>query len=137
MARRGFREERILFPWEHRGGFFRFLGLGRLRLFFFVAAALGFLVLVAKRERERTGIRRTQATLLDVRRALDGYMADHEGACPGSLAALAAGGTMKIDSRDAWGRPLRLVCPALQLGLAYELMSDGPDGEPGGLDRIE
>lgn len=137
MARRGGSEERIFFPWEHRGGLLRWLGLGRLRKFVFAIAVLGFVALVAKRERERAGIRRTEATLLDVRRALDGYLADHDGACPSSLSALSEGGTLKIDWRDAWGRPLRLICPATQLGLAYELMSDGPDGEPGGLDRIE
>jgi general secretion pathway protein G len=38
---------------------------------------------------------------------------------------------------DAWGRPLRLICPSGRPGYEYELMSDGPDGEPGGLDRIE
>jgi hypothetical protein len=29
------------------------------------------------------------------------------------------------------------VCPSRREGLAYDLSSDGPDGEPGGLDRIE
>jgi general secretion pathway protein G len=38
---------------------------------------------------------------------------------------------------DAWGRPFRLVCPSRREGVAYDLSSDGPDGEPGGLDRIE
>ena len=38
---------------------------------------------------------------------------------------------------DAWGKPLRLICPAQQLGKSYVLESGGPDGEPGGLDRIQ
>ena len=130
-------EPRIFFPWESRGGVLRWLAFGRLRKFLLVLAFFAFLISVAQRERERAGIRRTQATLLDVRRALDAYLADHEGACPQSLAALNESGSMKVDSRDAWGRPLRLVCPATRDGASYELMSDGPDGEPGGLDRIE
>ncbi len=130
-------DRRIFFPWENRGGLRRFFGFGRLRKLFLVLSLLGFVSLVATRERERAGIRRTYATLLDVRRVLDTYLADHDGSCPPSLAALHEGGTMKIDARDAWGRPLRLVCPAAREGVAYELMSDGPDGEPGGLDRIE
>jgi general secretion pathway protein G len=130
-------DRRIFFPWENRASPWRRLGLGGLRKFLLVFGLLAFLALVATRERERAGIRRTQATLLDVRRALDAHLADHDGNCPPSLAALTESGSMKVDSRDAWGRPLRLICPAAREGLIYELMSDGPDGEPGGLDRIE
>jgi general secretion pathway protein G len=130
-------DPRIFFPWESRGGVLRWLRFGRLRKFLLVLGFFAFVGSVATRERQRAGIRRTQATLLDVRRALDTYLADHEGNCPASLAALNESGTIKVDSRDAWGRPLRLVCPAPRDGASYELMSDGPDGEPGGLDRIE
>jgi len=64
-------------------------------------------------------------------------MADHDGGCPGDLAAAAAYGRFEQSPRDAWGRPLRLTCPGRREGFAYELISDGPDGKPGGLDRIE
>jgi general secretion pathway protein G len=38
--------------------------------------------------------------------------------------------------RDAWERPLRIQCPGRDRA-RYDLFSDGPDGLPGGLDRIE
>jgi general secretion pathway protein G len=98
---------------------------------------IGFIVAVAVRERRRAGVRQTRATLLGVRQAVDAYVADHDGGCPPTLGAVAEHRGFKETPRDAWGRPLRLVCPAKREGAAYELMSDGPDGKPGGLDRIE
>jgi hypothetical protein len=74
---------------------------------------------------------------LDVRRAVDRFMAEHEGKCPPNLAAVADHGAFDEPPPDAWGRSLRLLCPSGRPGYDYELMSDGPDGKPGGLDRIE
>jgi hypothetical protein len=137
MARKMISEQRIYFPWEGRGGLRRWLALGRMRRSLIAIAVLGFVVLVAMRERERAGLRQTRATLLDMREAVDAYLADHEGRCPPSLAPVIDYGNFKELPRDAWGRDFRLVCPARSRGVAYELMSDGPDGKPGGLDRIE
>ena len=39
--------------------------------------------------------------------------------------------------RDAWGRPLRVTCPGRKDTRGFDVSSDGPDGEPGGLDRVE
>lgn len=132
MRRRRSNDQRIFFPWESRGGFRRWLGLGRARPFLLAAVLLGFVVLVGLRERRWSGIRQTRATLLDVRRAVDVWMAHHDASCPPGLEAV-----VERAPTDAWGRPLRFVCPSPREGAAYELMSDGPDGEPGGLDRIE
>ncbi|HEX6276971.1 MAG TPA: type II secretion system protein GspG [Polyangiaceae bacterium] len=131
-------QKRIVFPWEGRGGGLRrFLRLGRLKPFLGVLGVLGILVAIGVHERRDAGVRQTRATLLGVRRAVDSYIADHDGGCPTTLAAVAE--TTRGDGvpRDAWGRPLRLVCPGRFEGAPFELMSDGPDGEPGGLDRIE
>lgn len=135
MARVG--EPKILFPWEGRGGLRRFFRLGRLRPFVLVFAVVGFVTLVGARERRASGVRQTRATLLRERRVVDVYLADHDGGCPPSLDAAAEAAHQEGALRDAWGRPLRLVCPSRWEGSRYELMSDGPDGEPGGLDRIE
>lgn len=132
MRLRRSNDRRIFFPWESRGGFRRWLGLGRARPFVVALVLIGFVVLVGVRERRWSGIRQTRATLLDVRRGIDAWMADHDGGCPPGLRAVA-----ERTPTDAWGRPLRFVCPAHREGAEYELMSDGPDGEPGGLDRIE
>lgn len=130
-------ERRIFFPWETAGGWVRRLGLGRVRPVLLVGAVLGVLVAIGLRERDRAGERQTRATLLTARAAVNRYLADHEGGCPSSLNELVRQGYAKKIPRDAWGRPLRLICPGTRDGSRYELMSDGADGQPGGLDRIE
>jgi general secretion pathway protein G len=130
-------DKRIFFPWEGRGGLIRRLRLGRVRPVLLAFVAIAFVVAVGIRERRRAGVRQTQATLLGVRQAVDAYMAEHDGGCPAELTTVADYGNFKEVPRDAWGRPLRLVCPGRREGSAYELMSDGPDGKPAGLDRIE
>lgn len=136
MARRG-SERRSFFPWEKRGGLFRRLGLYRLGPLLGAAGFCALLVLIAVRERRQAGIRRTRAVLMDVRQAVDAYLADHGGRCPETFAALADYGTFEGTPRDAWGRPLTLICPGADPGEAYRLVSAGPDGIAGGLDRIE
>jgi general secretion pathway protein G len=127
-----------VFPWEGRGrGLFRFVRLGRIKPFLLVAAVLGVLFAIGARERRASGVRQTRATLIGVRRSVDSYIADHDGGCPTTLASVGDFGRSDGVPRDAWGRPLRLVCPGRFEGAPFELMSDGPDGEPGGLDRIE
>jgi general secretion pathway protein G len=127
----------IYLPWERRGGFTRRLGLARLRPFALGLGVLALIVLFGVRERQRTGVRSTRAALLVTRRAVDSYRADHDGKCPKQLDDLEGGGYLVDVPGDAWGRPLRLVCPSRREGVAYDLSSDGPDGEPGGLDRVE
>lgn len=137
MRKRAPVEQRIFFPWERGGGILRRLGLHRMRPFLIAMLVFAFVVLIGLRERRKSGIRQTRATLLDVRDALDAYLSDHEGECPESLDALSAYGRFRSVPRDAWGRPLRLICPGRREGLPYEVFSDGPDQKPGGLDRIE
>jgi hypothetical protein len=132
------RDRRILFPWEGRGGLRRFIEMGRVRPIAFSLGFAGILVVIGVREHRQAGIRRTRATLLVVRSAIDAYMADHDGTCPPALAALPEQyGRFRGVPTDAWGHPLRLICPAEELGKSYVLESGGPDGEPGGLDRIQ
>jgi general secretion pathway protein G len=127
----------IYLPWERRGGIVRRLGLSRARPFVLALAVLTLVVVIGARERQRTGERATRASIIVVRRAIDAYRADHDGKCPAKLDDLETGSYLASVPEDAWGRPLRLVCPSRTEGTAYDLMSDGPDGEPGGLDRIE
>ncbi len=135
MARSG--DQRIFFPWESRGGLLRRLGLGRVRLLVVGTVVVALLFVIAVRERERAGIRQTRANLLGARASVERYLADHEGGCPETLADLHRLGYARAIPIDAWGRHLRLVCPGRREGSAFELMSDGPDGQPGGLDRVE
>jgi hypothetical protein len=110
--------------------------LYRLRPLLSLGALVALLTLVAVRERRQSGIRRTRALLLDVRAAVDAYRADHKGRCPESFEELADYGRVASSPVDAWGRPLTLICEA-GAGEPYRLVSAGPDGIVGGLDRIE
>ncbi len=130
-------EKRSFFPWERRGGLIRRLGLYRLGPLLGVSCLVGLLALIVLRERRQTGIPRNGAVLLDVRQAVDAFLADHSGRCPDSFAALADYGPFKGTPRDAWGQPLTLICPGSEPGEPYRLISAGPDGIAGGLDRIE
>ena len=130
-------EQKLFFPWERRGGLVDRLGLYRLRPLLVVGGALVLFAVMAARDRRDTGVRRTRAILLDLRQAVDLYMADHNGQCPTGFAALGDYASIPAAPLDAWGRPLTLICPAASDGPRYRLVSAGPDGVPGGLDRIE
>jgi general secretion pathway protein G len=137
MAKRRPTERHIFFPWERRGGILRRIRIDQVGPFLFVVGAVGLVALVGMRERRQAGVRRTRATILNVRGAVDSYMADHDGGCPGAgLEGLGQYGNFESVPRDAWGKPLRLTCPGSERA-RYDLSSDGPDGHPGGLDRIE
>jgi general secretion pathway protein G len=137
MARRRPREQTIFFPWERGGGLFRRSGLSRARPFAAALAMMLLLLLLGARERRKTGIRQTRATLSVVHTAVAAYRAEHERRCPPSLGQLRREGYLAIDPVDAWGHPLHLTCPGRKEPDGYDLMSDGPDGEMGGLDRVE
>jgi general secretion pathway protein G len=127
----------VYLPWERRGGIVRRLGLGRLRPFLFALLAVALLVVITVQEHQRAAQRATRAAILVARQAVDAYRADHEGRCPRALEELETTGYLATAPRDAWGHKLRLICPSRVEGVTYQIMSDGPDGEPGGLDRIE
>lgn len=137
MARRRQREQNIFFPWERGGGFLRNRGFSRARPFAVALLAALSMLLLGARERKKTGVRATRATIGVVHTAVAAYRADHERRCPESLAALKREGYLGIEPTDAWGHSLRLTCPGRKNPEGYDLMSDGPDGELGGLDRVE
>jgi len=136
-ARRFPGERRIRFPWERRAGLRSLLMLGRVGPVLVVIGVLGTIAVLGVRERHSAGVRQTRATLIGVRHAIDAFRADNGGGCPSGLDKLTSYGNFKDAPTDAWGHALRFVCPAHREGEAYQLSSDGPDGEPGGLDRVE
>jgi general secretion pathway protein G len=136
MARRR-AELRVFFPWEKRRGLFGVIGRARARLFVFAVLAAAFLTVVHRREENAAAIRATRATITTVWQGVSRYRADHGGTCPRGTGDLLAGGYVRNPPVDAWGRPLRLVCPGRRDPLGFDLSSDGPDGVPGGLDRVE
>ncbi len=136
-TRRRQREQTIWLPWERSGSLIRGRGIGRATPILAGISMMLLLLILGVRERRRVGIRSTRATLSVVHEAVTTYRADHERKCPDSLEKLKEEGYLAIDALDAWGRPFRLICPGRRDAQGYDLMSDGPDGEIGGLDRIE
>ena len=137
MVRRRRQPPRVFFPWERRGGVLGALGTSRLRLavgvVVFVALALG----LRSREEHAASVRATRASITNATRQVSSYRADHGGKCPDLLADLVRQGYAREVPVDAWGRPLRLACPGRRDPRGFDVSSDGPDGVPGGLDRVE
>ena len=131
------RASKVFFPWERRRGVFGILGRARVRLVVAgVVALLGF-IWIRSREERAAGVRATRATITTAHDAIAAFRADHGGACPKELGELVASGYAAEVPIDAWGRPLRLTCPGRRDPRGFDLASDGPDGEPFGLDRVE
>lgn len=135
MKTRG--DRKVFFPWERRRGLFGVLGRARVRLVAAVVVVLALILWIRGREEQAAGVRATRATITSAHQAIASYRADHGGACPKELGELVTGGYARDVPLDAWGRPLRLTCPGRRDAQGFDLSSDGPDGIPGGLDRVE
>ena len=131
------RASKVFFPWERRRGLFGVLGRARVRLVAAVVLGLLVIVWIRAREEKAAGVRATRATITTANNAVSAFRADHAGACPKELAELVSGGYSQEVPIDAWGRPLRLACPGRRDPRGFDLASDGPDGVPYGLDRVE
>jgi general secretion pathway protein G len=128
---------RVFFPWERRRGLVGRLGRTRARMVVFSVFVIAFLFLLRKRESHKAHVRATRASITSAIRAVASFRADHGGACPKTLADLTDGRYALRVPEDAWGRPLRVTCPGRRDPQGFEVSSDGPDGEPFGLDRVE
>jgi hypothetical protein len=115
----------------------RWIRFGHLRPILAISFIGMAVVAIAARERNQAGLRETRASLEDTRRAVEAFMAEHDGGCPGALQDIAAYMKRKQVLRDAWGQLPRLTCPSRHTEVGYEVVSDGPDRIPGGLDRVE
>jgi general secretion pathway protein G len=129
------RESRVFFPWERRR--VAWFSRRRARVVAGVVAVVAVLLWIRSREEHAASVRATRATITSATRAVSAYRADHQGACPKDIPALVAAGYARDTLVDAWGRPLRLACPGRRDPQGFEISSDGPDGIPGGLDRVE
>ena len=131
------RASKVFFPWERRRGVFGVIGRARVRIVAAIVVAIAAILWIRAREERAAGVRATRASIHTMYRAVSNYRADHAGQCPKELAELVAGGYSRDVPLDAWSRPLRLTCPGRRDALGFEISSDGPDGVPGGLDRVE
>jgi len=130
-------ESKVFFPWERRRGALGVLGRARVKLVLAGIVALLLVVWIRDREERAAGVRATRARITTAQRAVAAFRADHAGTCPRELGELVASGYARDVPVDAWGRPLRLTCPGRRDPSGFEVTSDGPDGVPGGLDRME
>lgn len=109
----------------------------RLRFFVVAALALAFLLMLRAREERAAAIRATRAAIGTAYQGVLSYRAEHRGGCPRDVSELTSLGYVAKLPVDAWGRPLRLVCPGRRDPQGVDVLSDGPDGLPYGLDRVE
>lgn len=141
MARSMFRpksvlDRRIFFPWEGRGTLRQYFSVGRVGPVVLLSGLLSFVLWVGHAEQQAAGERLTLLAISRLRGPVERFLLAHEGRCP-SPSQLQAEARLEAWPVDGWGKPIRLVCPSEREDSPYLLMSDGPDGEPGGLDRIE
>jgi hypothetical protein len=129
------RESSVLFPWEQKRTWLGSLGRARIRTLVLGAAVLGSLGLLRHREEHAASVRATHAAIDTASRAVFSFRAERQGACPKTWRDVVGAGYLRDVVSDGWGHPLRLVCPGRRA--SFEVLSDGPDGLPYGLDRVE
>ena len=130
-------QPRVFFAWEERRGVRSLFGRGRTQQVLLIVATLVVFLVIQGRERHAGDVRLTRAAITSAMNAIAAWRADHDRACPSTLADLVSGGYLHQIPTDAWGRPLRLTCPGRTDPRGFDVTSDGPDGLPGGLDRVQ
>jgi len=130
-------EPRVFFPWEKRRGLRSLFGRARARQALLVTVTVALFLILRARERHAAQVRATRAEITTTMLAISAFRADHDKACPAALGDLVTAGYLRAVPRDAWGKPLRVTCPGRRDPAGFDVSSDGPDGEPGGTDRVE
>jgi len=128
---------RVFFPWERRRGVRSIFMRARGRQALLVVGGLAGFGFLSHVEHAASNVRATRAEITNTINAVSAWRADHDRACPGSLADLVSGGYLSELPRDAWGRLLRVSCPGRTPSREFDVSSDGADGEPRGLDRVQ
>jgi general secretion pathway protein G len=130
-------EPRVFFPWERRRGLRSLLRRARARQVIVAVACLSAMYVFSERQSRAKAVRRTRAEITVAIGAMAAWRADHDGVCPVTLADLVVGGYLHSVPRDAWDHPLRVTCPGRRDPKGFDVASDGPDGEMGGMDEVE
>ncbi len=128
---------RILLPWERRDGIVGTLQRMGPKRIVFGLVLLVVLVVIQRHEAELAAVRATRGTITTAREAVTYYRADKAFECPPSWNEVVAKGLLARTPKDAWGNPLRLVCPGRKDPAGFDVISDGPDGIFSGTDRVE
>ena len=72
--------------------------------------------------------------VIQIQQQCEMFMLEKNGKCPKDLADLKAAGVINKVSKDPWGKDYVLTCPGEHGSI--DVVSYGPDGEPGGDDDI-
>jgi general secretion pathway protein G len=132
------REQRtVFFAWERRRGVRSVFGRARARQAMLVFGVLATFAFLNRLEQHASRVRVTRASITTAMNAVAAWRADHDRGCPPSLAEVVSAGYLNALPRDAWGRQLRVTCPGRRDPRGFDVSSDGPDGRPEGLDRVE
>jgi general secretion pathway protein G len=130
-------EPRVFFAWERRRGLRALLARAPTRRGLMIVAGVGAFLFLRERERVAAEVRATRAEIAAASTAVAAWRADHDLTCPTSLGELVSSGYLHGVPRDAWGHPLRMSCPGRHDPKGFDVSSDGPDGMPGGTDRVQ
>jgi general secretion pathway protein G len=133
-----YREQpKVFFPWEKRKGLRSVFRGARVRQVLLLVVGIVVFAFLQHRELRASQVRATRAEITTAIRAIAAWRADHDHLCPSSISDLVSSGYVSDLPRDAWGRVLRVTCPGRKDPQGFDVSSDGPDGDPGGLDRVE
>jgi general secretion pathway protein G len=130
-------EPRVFFPWERRRGLRSLFRRARGRQALLVVCGVAGFWVLSHLERKSADVRATRSEITSTINAIAAWRADHDQSCPASLADLVSGRYLSELPRDAWGRILRVSCPGRRDPRGFDVSSDGEDGEPRGLDRVQ
>jgi general secretion pathway protein G len=131
------RQSSVVFPWEQKTSWLGSLGRARVRTFVIFGFVVGSLAWLRHREERAAAIRASRAAIDTASRAVFAFRGERQGACPKTWRDVVGAGYLRDVVNDGWGHPLRLVCPGRKDAKSFEVLSDGPDGLPYGLDRVE
>jgi general secretion pathway protein G len=111
IFRRRRAETNVYLPWERKRGIAGRFARTRSRQVIGVVIMIGAALLLRRREEQHASVRATRASLTTAYREVGAFRADHAGECPKLWSDLVAQGYARRAPIDAWGRPLRMVCP--------------------------
>lgn len=99
-----------------------------------ISLIMGGVGVVAFGQLNKAKINTAKNEVIQIQQQCEMYMLEKNGKCPQDLADLKAAGVIKKVSKDPFGKDYILTCPGEHDDV--DVVSHGPDGEPGGDDDI-
>lgn len=99
-----------------------------------ISLIIGGVGVVAFGQLAKAKINTAKNQVVQIQQQCEMYMLEKNGKCPQDLADLKAAGVINKVSKDPFGKDYVLTCPGEHGSI--DVVSHGPDGEPGGDDDI-